>query len=82
MPRFVEQNKETDKAFESTIPSEFIYCNDLQRWIMFHPNIYKTDNDAVFKENLNTTYKTYSDSESKEVRALFALNKITLKLHS
>ena len=79
MPRFVEQNKETDKAFESTIPSEFIYCNDLQRWIMFHPNIYKTYSDTEFEEDSNTIYKTYSNSESKEVRALFALNKITLK---
>ena len=52
MPRFVEQNKENDQAFESTIPSEFIYCNDIQRWIMFHPNI----------------YKTYSDAKSEEVR--------------
>ena len=54
MPRFVEQNKKTDKAFKSTIPSEFIYCNELQRWIMFHPNI----------------YKTYSDAKKKVVRAL------------
>jgi len=46
---------------------------------MFHPNIYKTYSDAEFEEDSNTTYKTYSSSESKEVRALFALNKITLK---
>ena len=60
MPRFVEQNKETNEAFQSTIPSEFIYCNDLQRWIMFHPNIYKKSKEVRALIALNSiTSKLY-----------------------
>ncbi len=38
-PRYVEMNKEKGDKFKDTIPAEIKYCEDIESWVFFHPNI-------------------------------------------
>jgi hypothetical protein len=38
-PRYVEQNKERGRPFQSTIPAEIVYCQDSESWVFRHEYI-------------------------------------------
>ncbi len=51
-PRYVEMNKESGDPFESTIPAELKYCEDIESWVITHSKI-RTSLDENEKNECN-----------------------------
>ena len=38
-PRYLERNKENGEKFKTTAPAELEYCEDIESWVLRHPDI-------------------------------------------